>query len=125
MAQATKQDNDIFLRLSQAWTSKLNSVPQAVVQKLYKSGDEIVEIAPSGKHKYDTRFPIWSTMWSFNDFWDNVWLTEEKNRKKMADCGFRIYKQEDYGYIFGIDGAGYDFYQAHWIPLYKEFHSIK
>ena len=37
----------------------------------------------------------------------------------MADCGFRIYEQEDYGYIFGIDGAGYDFYEAHWIPLYK------
>lgn len=37
----------------------------------------------------------------------------------MADCGFRIYEQEDYGYIFGIDGAGYDFYDEHWCPLYK------
>ena len=37
----------------------------------------------------------------------------------MANCGFRIYESEDYGYIFGIDGAGYDFYEAHWIPLYK------
>ena len=25
-----------------------------------------------------------------------------------------------FGYIFGIDGAGYDFYEDHWIPLYKE-----
>lgn len=37
----------------------------------------------------------------------------------MADCGFRIYEQEDLGYVFGIDGAGYDFYSEHWIPLYK------
>ena len=37
----------------------------------------------------------------------------------MADCGFRIYQSEDYGYVFGIDGAGYNFYEAHWIPLYK------
>lgn len=38
----------------------------------------------------------------------------------MADCGFRIYESDDFGgYIFGIDGAGYDFYDAHWIPLYK------
>lgn len=37
----------------------------------------------------------------------------------MADCGFRVYKQEDYEYIFGIDGAGYDFYESHWCPLYK------
>lgn len=26
---------------------------------------------------------------------------------------------EDYGYLIGIDGAGYDFYKAHWLPLYK------
>ena len=31
----------------------------------------------------------------------------------MADCGFRIYEQEDYGYIFGIDGAGYNFFDEH------------
>ena len=23
------------------------------------------------------------------------------------------------GYFFGIDGAGYSFYEEHWIPLYK------
>ena len=37
----------------------------------------------------------------------------------MSECGFRIYYSEKYGYFFGIDGAGYDFYEAHWIPLYK------
>lgn len=37
----------------------------------------------------------------------------------MSDCGFRIYKSEDYGYFFGIDGAGYSFYEEHWMPLYK------
>ena len=24
-----------------------------------------------------------------------------------------------FGYFFGIDGAGYSFYEEHWIPLYK------
>ena len=28
------------------------------------------------------------------------------------------YESEDYQYIFGINGAGYDFYEQHWIPLY-------
>ena len=37
----------------------------------------------------------------------------------MSDCGFRIYQHEEWGYFFGIDGAGYDFYSEHWIPLYK------
>ena len=38
----------------------------------------------------------------------------------MADCGFRIYESEEFGYFFGIDGAGYSFYEEHWIPLYKQ-----
>ena len=37
----------------------------------------------------------------------------------MSNLGFRIYYNEDWGYFFGIDGAGYDFYTEHWIPLYK------
>ena len=65
----------------------------------------------------DEYFPMWGTMWSFDDNCDVRWL--EDNMQIMANCGFRIYESEDYGYIFGIDGAGYDFYEAHWIPLYK------
>ena len=36
----------------------------------------------------------------------------------MANCGFRIYEIDE-GIIFGIDGAGYSFYDEDWIPLYK------
>lgn len=67
----------------------------------------------------DDYLPIWGTMWSFGDSCDDYWLEEMGGLQIMADCGFRIYEQEDLGYIFGIDGCGYDFYEAHWIPLYK------
>lgn len=62
--------------------------------------------------------PMWGTMFSFNDPVDNHWLSE--NLEEMAKCGFRIYEdtENDMTY-FGIDGAGYDFYEAHWIPLYE------
>ena len=30
-----------------------------------------------------------------------------------------MYESGEFGYFFGIDGAGYDFYECHWIPLYK------
>ncbi len=66
--------------------------------------------------------PMHGTMWAFDDMIDRDWLSEEfceGSLQAMADCGFRIYKSEDYGYIFGIDGAGYNFYEAHWYPLYK------
>lgn len=69
---------------------------------------------------YDDYLPMWGTMWTFDDICDKDWLESEDNVRKMAECGFRIYEQEDFGYVFGIDGAGYDFYEQHWIPLYKE-----
>lgn len=65
----------------------------------------------------DETLPMWGTMWAFSDPCDEHWL--ENNIRTMADCGFRVYESEDYGWLFGIDGAGYDFYTAHWIPLYK------
>jgi len=84
--------------------------------------DETSEIIEAAREnitlEHDSILPMWGSIWSFHDCAD-MWLDDEENRKKMAACGFRIYKQEDYGYIFGIDGAGYDFYEAHWLPLYK------
>lgn len=68
--------------------------------------------------QHDEFLPMWGTMWAFGDSIDNWWL-EDGGLQIMADCGFRIYEQEDYDYIFGIDGAGYSFYDEHWIPLYK------
>lgn len=67
----------------------------------------------------DSLFPCWGTLWTFGSFCDDHWL-DDAGVQLMADCGFRIYESDDFGgYIFGIDGAGYDFYDAHWIPLYK------
>lgn len=65
------------------------------------------------------RLPIWGAMWSFDDGCDNYWLVELDGIRKMSECGYRIYESDTYGFFFGIDGAGYDFYSEHWVPLYK------
>lgn len=66
----------------------------------------------------DSWLPMWGTMWTFGDSLDEDWARD--NLDVMSNCGFRIYEDEETGDIyFGIDGAGYDFYEAHWIPLYK------
>lgn len=62
--------------------------------------------------------PMWGWMWAMTDMCDKAWI--EDHLYEIANCGFRIYEQEDYGYLIGIDGAGYDFYESHWIPLYRE-----
>jgi len=63
--------------------------------------------------------PMWGTMWSFRSVFDDLWLESDDGIWKMSECGFRIYKSEKFGFFFGIDGAGYDFYECHWLPLYK------
>lgn len=67
---------------------------------------------------YDEVFPMWSTMWYMGNPCDDAWFTDEHIRQ-MSEMGFRVYYSDDFGYIFGINGAGYDFYEAHWVPLYK------
>ena len=97
-----------------------NQIPQNVIDKLMQAHEEVNEITPDAhEHEYDDVLPLWGTMWSFQDSADSWWLEFDGGLEKMAACGFRIYEQEDYEYIFGIDGGGYDFYEAHWIPLYK------
>ena len=68
---------------------------------------------------YDV-LPMWGTMWSFNDTCDNYWLDNKAGITLISQCGFRIFKSEEFGYFFGIDGAGYNFYEQHWLPLYDK-----
>lgn len=68
----------------------------------------------------DAFLPMWGTLWSFGNSCDNYWLDEMDGIRSMSDCGFRIYEHDEWGYFFGIDGAGYDFYAEHWIPLYRK-----
>ena len=68
----------------------------------------------------DSDLPMWGTLWSFGDSADDYWLEELDGIRIMSECGFRVYESDEFGYFFGIDGAGYDFYELHWIPLYKK-----
>lgn len=62
-------------------------------------------------------FPMWGTVWQTTGLLSD-WVGD--NLQTVANCGFEIYEAEDIdGYILGINGAGYDFYEKHWIPLYE------
>ena len=67
---------------------------------------------------YEGSLPMWGWLWTFDNSLDEDWVRE--NLVTVASCGFRIYEYQETGTIYiGIDGAGYNFYDAHWIPLYK------
>ena len=94
-----------------------------------KSGDAyIVKLDTGGTVKlsqddfhveHDSLLPMWGTMWQFKDSADDYWLEKMGGVQALTECGFRVYESYEFGYFFGIDGAGYDFYESHWIPLYK------
>lgn len=68
--------------------------------------------------EHDSWLPMWGTLWTFGERLDEEWALD--NLDIMSQCGFRIFEDDETGDVyFGIDGAGYDFYEAHWIPLYK------
>ena len=107
---------------AQKWVNGFNAIPTQMIVKLWNSDpDDWEEVTnPEPAAEYSEQFPMWGTMWSFGNSLDNYWLDEENGITRMSKCGFRIFKSEEFGYFFGIDGAGYDFYEAHWIPLYNE-----
>ena len=85
---------------------------------LTNSDDETVDAEQYELEFLDRDFlPMWGTMFDVPNM-DQEWVRD--NLDKVAECGFRIYDFETMDLLLlGIDGAGYDFYEAHWIPLYE------
>ena len=111
---------DTIREAATAWVNSFNAVPATVIEKLMRlDPDEVREITPGERDENARYLPMWSTMWSFGNSADDYWIEKGDGLELMAECGFRIYEQEDFGYLFGIDGAGYSFMDEHWIPLYK------
>ena len=74
---------------------------------------------------------MWSTLFEAKDNTIKDWILENSD-KIISEAGFTIIdlsreNEGEYqtGVFLGVNGAGYDFYEAHWIPLYKIFGVIK
>ena len=74
---------------------------------------------------------MWSTLFEAKDNTIKDWILEN-HEKIISEAGFTIIDlsrenegEYETGVFLGVNGAGYDFYEAHWIPLYKIFGVIK
>ena len=74
---------------------------------------------------------MWSTLFEAKDNTIKDWILENYE-KIIKESGFTIIDlsrenegEYETGVFLGVNGAGYDFYEAHWIPLYKIFGVIK
>lgn len=120
MQYATKKD------ATRAWIREFNAIPQQMALQgddlwseweFYGRRDEC-EIDDGEEEFGSVGIPMWGTLWMVDDWCDEQWIDE--NRETVAEIGFTICENYEHGWILlGIDGAGYDFYDAHWIPLYE------
>ena len=120
MKYATKKD------ACRAWVNEFNAIPQNMALQrddFYEDWDFFGKRSEyeieDGEDEYGyVGVPMWGTFWMVDDWCDERWIDE--NRELVADLGFTICENYENGWILlGIDGAGYDFYEAHWIPLYE------
>lgn len=111
---------------ARAWVDSFNEYPTNMIAKLMNADpddwQEVTDPGEYGQDRYDAIYdglPMWGMMWAFSDPCDSDYWMERDGLKALSAAGFRVFYSDEFGYFFGIDGAGYDFYEAHWIPLYK------
>ena len=70
---------------------------------------------------------MWSTLFEAKDNTIKDWILDDYE-KIITEAGFTIIDlsrenegEYETGVFLGVNGAGYDFYDQHWIPLYKIF----
>lgn len=128
--RAFKDNIEDFMEITQptvngqAWSSKLENTV-TIVGIEYETGEAmvtdnidtyIVRLEDLSAY-FDEYLPIWGTMFSFKNPFDEDWARE--NLDKVSRCGFRIYEDTiDSTIYLGVDGGGYDFIDHHWLSLY-------
>jgi len=106
---------DIY-KACKEWVKDFSLIPTSLIKKAYKNCPEELLLLSSKESEFD--YPCgWGWMFKANDMTDERWIRE--NIEKVEECGFLVYESCECGILLGIDGLGYDFYKAHWIPLYK------
>lgn len=110
---------------TEQWVNGFNAFPREMIEELMTSSPydwkEKTDLSKNDRgDRLIGELPRWAMLWSFGSTLDDVWLEDFDGVSKMSKCGFVIFESEKYGYFFGIDGGGYNFYTEHWIPLYKE-----
>lgn len=85
------------------------------------NGNEEFQSASLWWGNVDEMEPMWGTaFWFEGDRAFTDFVIEKCD--EVCDIGFSIlYEEGGLPIALGIDGAGYDFYEAHWKPLYELF----
>jgi len=85
--------------------------------------------------EYEEERESFENLHGFPVAWNRMWTSDERVRpddvQALVDSGFVVYdtgnSNIDFGFniLFGVDGGGYDFYEAHFRPLRARFSRIR
>lgn len=118
-----------YLLGEDTYLSVLENKGDTLVLELTDEGDvetygESIEVditdCENADYNREDGLPMWGYLWTLDSTTES-WVRD--NLYKMADMGFRIYEDEEAEIFIGIDGCGYDFYEAHWTPFYEAYMS--
>ena len=107
---------------AQCWlTEDWDHIPMRLIENqgdFYESWDFVgMEADEDGEEVYGhVDIPMWGTAFAPCQL-DLEWM--EEHSREVAELGFTLIFENGSLFALGIDGAGYDFYEHHWIPLYR------
>ena len=97
--------------------NEFDFIPLDVIIKL--DGDYCINwLCEFSEYEMGDYYPMWGTVFSVRDNFLSEKIVENA-QKIYEECNIWVGEQEDFGIILGINGAGYDFYEAHWEPLFN------
>lgn len=76
--------------------------------------DEVIQEFDESEH-----YPMWSTLFEAKDNFLSRKVAESVD--ELYELGIGVIEHPDFNSMLFIGGAGYDFYEAHWIPMYIMF----
>jgi hypothetical protein len=103
---------------TEAWVREWNAIPTEAVRIIfeYEQANNMENYMLTSESVY--HYPAsHGTMFTFGESLDEEWALN--NKEKLEEAGIVAYYSETLGVVLGVDGGGYDFYEDHWIPLYK------
>lgn len=97
------------------WVNQWNEIPTPAVTRVARAAGYEVLAGEPGDGPWLT---MWGDMWTFKNHLDATWA--RKNPGAFAAAGLVLFDVQEIGLVFGIDAAGYEFLDDHFVPLYIE-----
>lgn len=100
-----------------------------ITEDNYQDNDEFIDFVENSSeydnYRYGDHENNHYPMWGFVFKCDSFYVTSDyMNTDMLYDMGIGVLEHDDDYFLF-IAGAGYDFYEAHWIPLFEKIGWIK